>query len=234
MACAALEVRQASPLYRTALVNPRPTDEPLDTQMLRRCIELSRQATHRGENPFACIICDGDRIVAEATTRAARDGDISRHAEMLAIADAQQAVGTAKLARCTLYSTVEPCAMCSFCIRETNIRRVVYSIASPVMGGYSKWNILGDTELSDALPEVFGTPPEIVAGLLAAEAEQVWRDWHPLDWAILQHRRAMGNNHDGVTHAPAGTGAPPAVWGSVWRAVRSWLGADRPSEPRGR
>ena len=128
---------------------------PLDTQMLRRCIELSRQATRRGENPFACIICDGDRIVAETTTRAARDGDITRHAEMIAISEAQHTLGTAKLAHCAIYSNVEPCAMCAFCIRETGIRRVVYSIASPVMGGCSKWNILGDAELSDALPEVF-------------------------------------------------------------------------------
>ena len=212
-------------------MNPRQPASQFDTQILARCIELSRQATNRGENPFACIICDGDRIVAEATTRAARDGDITRHAEMLAIADAQQSVGTDKLARCTLYSTVEPCAMCAFCIRETNIRRVVYSIASPVMGGHSKWNILGDAELSDALPEVFGTPPEIVAGLLEAEAERVWRDWHPLDWAILQHRRAIGNSHDGITHVPAGNGGSPAIWGSLWRKMRTWLGADRPREP---
>jgi hypothetical protein len=63
----------AASTTRIAYVNPHPIADPFDTQMLMRCIELSRQATRDGENPFACIICDGDRIVAETTTRAARD-----------------------------------------------------------------------------------------------------------------------------------------------------------------
>ena len=132
-------------------MNPRPTANSFDTDMLTRCIELSRQATCDGENPFACIICDGDRIVAETTTRAARDGDITRHAELLAISEAQRTLATTSLAQCTIYSNVEPCVMCAFWIRATNIRRVVYSIASPVLGGVSKWNILGDADISDAL-----------------------------------------------------------------------------------
>ncbi len=206
---------------------------PLDTQMLRRCIELSRQATRRGENPFACIICDGDRIVAETTTRAARDGDITRHAEMIAISEAQHTLGTAKLAHCAIYSNVEPCAMCAFCIRETGIRRVVYSIASPVMGGCSKWNILGDAELSDALPEVFGAPPEIIGGLLEEEAERVWREWHPFDWAILQSRHAMGNSQGGGSHVTVTPGAPVSSARALWLAVCSWLGFDRTHLPPG-
>jgi tRNA(adenine34) deaminase len=218
------------PATRIAHVNPRPTADLFDTQMLTRCIELSRQATHDGENPFACIICDGDRIVAETTTRAARDGDITRHAEILAISAAQQALGTGSLAQCTIYCNVEPCAMCAFCIRETNIRRVVYSIASPVMGGLSKWNILGDTEISDALPEIFQPPPEIVGGVLEAEAEQVWREWHPFDWAILRQRRAMGN-HDGAAPGAATNGALVRASKSVLQALRSWFGDDHARPP---
>ena len=58
--------------------------------------------------------------------------------------------------RCTLYSNVEPCAMCSYCIRETRIRKVVYAIRSPIMGGHSKWRILQDPQISSVIPEVFG------------------------------------------------------------------------------
>lgn len=64
--------------------------------------------------------------------------------------------------------------MCSFAIRETRIGRVVFSIKSPMMGGLSKWNFLRDTEVSRALPEVFGSVPEVIAGLLRQEAEAVW------------------------------------------------------------
>lgn len=210
-------------------MNP-PATHAFDTQMLRRCIELSRQATRDGEHPFACIICHGDRIIAETTTRAARDGDITRHAEILAISEAQRSLGATSLAQCTIYSNVEPCAMCSFCIRETNIRRVVYSMTSPLLGGLSKWNILRDADISDALPELFQPPPEIVGGLLEAEAEHVWREWHPFDWAILRHRRAMGD-HDGDAPVTASNSALVSARRSFWQTLRSWLGDDRALPP---
>src|ERR1041385_1072144 len=82
-----------------------------DRKMLARCLELSREAIAQGEDPFACVIGDGDRIVAEATTRARRDADVSRHAELLAMSDAQKTMGTRHLGQCTIYSIVEPCAM---------------------------------------------------------------------------------------------------------------------------
>jgi tRNA(adenine34) deaminase len=107
--------------------------------------------------------------------------------------------------------------MCAYCIRETNIGRVVYSISSPIMGGHSKWNILGNSDISNALPEVFHKPPEIVSGLLEREAEQVWREWHPIDWAVLRYRRALGNTHD-VTDASAGSGLR-----RMWDMLRSWI-----------
>ena len=66
---------------------------------------ISRHATSLGENPFACVICEDDRIIAETTTRAARDADITRHAEVLAISEAQKGLATSNLTRCTLYST---------------------------------------------------------------------------------------------------------------------------------
>ncbi len=200
-------------------MNPRPATDARDIRMQARCIELSRQATREGENPFACIICNGDEIVAEATTRAMRDADITRHAEIIAISSAQRTLGTRALSKCTIYSNVEPCAMCAYCIRETNIGRVVYSIPSPVMGGHSKWNILADSDISTALPEVFHRPPEIVSGLLESEAEQVWREWHPVDWAVLRYRHAMGNTHDRVEETN-----PHAGKRRVWNMLRSWAG----------
>ena len=172
----------------------RPIAQARDMNMLSRCIELSRQATDAGENPFACVVCREDEIVAEATTRARRDADVTRHAEIIAIVEAQNKLGTRALSKCTIYSNVEPCAMCSFCIRETGIGRVVYCLPSPIMGGLSKWNILGDLDISNVLPEVFHKPPEIVSGLMEAEAEEVWRAWHPIDWAILRHRQAIGSS----------------------------------------
>ncbi len=160
----------------------------IDRAMMQRCIELSATAAERGELPFACVICDGDRVIAESTNRVRQERDVTRHAELVAISHAQKALGRRNLGHCTLYANIEPCPMCSFPIRETRVKRVVYAIGSPAMGGVSKWNILRDTELSKVMPEAFGPVPEVVAGLMGREAEQVWRKWRPLVWAIIKRR----------------------------------------------
>src|SRR3954469_2983360 len=106
----------------------RPVTSDLDSRMMARCIELSRVAIQEGELPFACVICRNGEIIVEATNRVSRDRDMTRHAEMVALSEAQRVLGTRRLSRCTLYTNVEPCAMCSYCIRETRIRKVVYAI----------------------------------------------------------------------------------------------------------
>ena len=116
---------------------------------MRRCVELSATAVSQRELPFSCVICRDGVIVAEATNRVVQDGDVTRHAEILAISEAQRVLGRKDLSDCTIYSSVEPCPMCSFPIRETGIARVIYSISSPMMGGFSKWNVLGDNEISE-------------------------------------------------------------------------------------
>src|SRR5271163_3840867 len=81
---------------------------------------------------------------AVQTTEASsiREADESRHAEIIAIAQARRTLAKKLLRDCTIYSTVEPCAMCSFVIRAAGIRRVVFALHSPVMGGMSRWDIL--------------------------------------------------------------------------------------------
>jgi len=174
-----------------------------DNAMMRRCIELSAIAAGRGEFPFAALIAQGDRIVVEAVNRVTQDADITRHAELLAVSQAQRVLGRSDLSGCTLYSNVEPCVMCSFSIRESGIARVVYAIDSPMMGGFSKWNVLRDSEISDVMPEAFGDIPEIVAGLMRQEAERVWQDWSPVVWAVIKHRGCFGSadDADGFDHS---------------------------------
>jgi tRNA(adenine34) deaminase len=162
--------------------------DSIDVKMMQRCIELSKIGAAQGEFPFACLVCKGDSILSEATNRVARDRDITRHAELVAVSEAQKAIGRTKLTHCTLYSNVEPCVMCAFPIREARIKKVVVSLRSPLMGGYSRWNVLSDRTISDTMPEAFGQPAEVIVGLLAQEAEQVWRSWNPLIWSIIKRR----------------------------------------------
>ena len=168
----------------------------IDAAMMRHCISLSATATKKGEFPFAAIVCDGAKIVAEATNSVAQDCDVTRHAELVAISKAQQVLGKKDLSGCAIYSNVEPCVMCSFPIRETRIARVIFAIRSPLMGGYSKWNLLRDTEISNVMPEAFGCVPETIVGLLQDEAEKVWRKWNPVIWGVIRYRGCFGAPHD--------------------------------------
>jgi tRNA(adenine34) deaminase len=165
----------------------------IDLKMMRRCIELSAEAVQRRELPFSCVICRDGEIVAEATNRVVRDADVTKHAEILAISHAQKVLGRSDLSDCTIYCNVEPCPMCSFPIRETRIGRVVYAISSPMMGGFSKWNVLGDNEISSAMPEVFGDKPELLAGLHYRDAAAVWRKWNPVFWLGIRLRGCLAD-----------------------------------------
>jgi tRNA(adenine34) deaminase len=159
---------------------------------MRRCIELSRVSVREGELPFGAIITRDGAVVVEAINRVAADNDGGRHAEMVAMTEAQRKLGRFRLRGCTLYTNVEPCPMCSWMIREHGIKRVVYSIKSPVMGGHSAFNVLTDARLSRIMPFFFRKPPEIVSGVLADEAEQVWREWRPFLWSLIRMRGCLG------------------------------------------
>jgi tRNA(adenine34) deaminase len=123
----------------------------------------------------------------------AQDADVTKHAEILAISEAQKVLGRTDLSDCTIYSNVEPCPMCSFPIRETRIGRVVFAISSPMMGGFSKWNVLGDKEISNVMPEVFGDRPEVAAGLHYREAAAVWQKWNPVFWFGIRRRGCLAD-----------------------------------------
>jgi tRNA(adenine34) deaminase len=162
--------------------------EVVDRRMMARCIELSRIGAAAGERPFGSLVARGAEILGESANRTECEGDVSRHAEIVAIAKARKHLGGARLADCTLYTNVEPCPMCAFCIREAGIGRVVFALGSPVMGGLSRWNVLRDDMLSDGIPFVFGAVPEVVSGVLAEEAGEAWREWNPLAWQVIKLR----------------------------------------------
>jgi tRNA(adenine34) deaminase len=165
-----------------------PNTENADTDMMRRCLALSKTSTEFGEYPYAVVISRNGELVCETVNRVARDRDVTRHAEVVALSEAQKVLRRSSLDDCTLYANVEPCAYCSYAIRETRIRRVVYGLKSPMMGGRSRWNILTDRKLSETMPEVFAPPPEIVAGFMEQESEEVFTTWNPLIWQFVKSR----------------------------------------------
>jgi tRNA(adenine34) deaminase len=165
---------------------------PIDRAMMERCIALAMQAADQGEYPYAAVVCRAGKSVSESISSVRRDRDASHHAELLAITKAYHRLNRVSLDDCTIYSNAEPCALCSYAIRESRLGRVVYGIPAPLTGGMSRWNILADTELSDRLPEIFAPPPEIVAGFMCDQIEAAIAARFPIAWAFIQARKMFG------------------------------------------
>ena len=160
-----------------------------DLAFMRRCVSVARAGSSKGEYPFAAVISRRDEFVCEAHNMVRCVSDVTRHAEIVALSEAQRKLGSTSLEDCTLYSTVEPCAMCSYAIRETRVGRVVFGLRSPLMGGCSRWDILREDRLSATMPEVFAAAPEIQFGCLQDLVQRAFRDRHPFAWHVIKARK---------------------------------------------
>jgi len=129
-----------------------------DAAWMRRCHTLAQEAREWGDAPVGCVIVSGGLRIAEASERVVADSDVTAHAELLAIRRACRALGTMNLSECVLFTSVEPCWMCSFAIREVKVARVVISAPVEHVGGVTSAHPL----LAD--PDVIGwvPPPKIV------------------------------------------------------------------------
>jgi tRNA(adenine34) deaminase len=84
------------------------------------CISLAKSSINVGEYPFAAVIARNGLFFCESINKVRRNHDVNRHAEIAAISK-KQTVRGANLSDCKIYSTVEPCAQCSYAIREIQI-----------------------------------------------------------------------------------------------------------------
>jgi tRNA(adenine34) deaminase len=146
----------------------------IDEMMIGRCIQLAEDAVQAGDSPFGALIACGSSILVESGNRMRIDNDITAHAEILVIRQAQKINKSSDLSRYTLYSNCEPCPMCSFMAREAKFHKIVFALKSRYMGGLSRWNILHDPKLEHLKP-YFSKAPKVVAGVLEKEAVNTFR-----------------------------------------------------------
>lgn len=102
-----------------------------DVVFLRRAIALAREARVDGRHPFGSLIVDAHgEVVVEARNNAVRPkGEPTQHAETLACSAAAKMLSEEELARCTLYTSTEPCAMCAGAIYWIGVGRVVFAMS---------------------------------------------------------------------------------------------------------
>ena len=112
-----------------------------DLQLLRQSIQLAEEAKACGRHPFAALVADQDgKVIASAGNNSMPpEGDPTQHVELAAAALAAKRLNLEALAKCTLYTSAEPCCMCAGAIYWTGIGRVVYALSE-----HELLNLTGD------------------------------------------------------------------------------------------
>src|SRR6059058_6183551 len=98
---------------------------------MRRALDLAAEAAAAGEVPVGAVVTRGDQIVAEARNAMRGSNDPTAHAEMEAIRAAAARLGTSRLDQCTLWVTLEPCAMCAAAIAVARIEALRFAADDP-------------------------------------------------------------------------------------------------------
>ncbi len=136
---------------------------------MQQCIELGKQAKEQGESPVGSIITLGTEIIGRGIECNKKHNDITFHAEIEAIRRATEYLKSQDLSSCTMYTTHEPCIMCSYVIRQTKINTVIIGLMNKEVGGASSpYALLADTSITK-----WGKPPAIVSGVLEDECRKL-------------------------------------------------------------
>ena len=142
------------------------TIEP-DELFMRRALEAAFEAGKLGEVPIgACLINEAGEILAVAGNRTIADTDPTAHAEILVLREAARKIGNYRLTETSLYTTIEPCAMCAGALVNARIKRLIYGAADERFGAVeTKFRICDNGSLNHKI--------EIAAGVLQAECRQL-------------------------------------------------------------
>jgi len=110
-------------------------ESPGDESFMRVALQLAAKAYEADEVPVGAVVVRTGRIIARAWNQVELLKDATAHAEMLALTQAEAAVGDWRLTDCDLYVTKEPCVMCAGALVHVRMRRVVFGCADPRSGG---------------------------------------------------------------------------------------------------
>ncbi|WP_265131423.1 nucleoside deaminase [Chryseobacterium oranimense] len=136
-------------------------------QYMLECLELAKRALQKENPPVGSILVFEDKIIGRGIESGKSTGDITQHAEILAIKDALKNGYQDVLEKSVMFSTHEPCIMCSYLIRHHKIAKLVFGVSVPFVGGQSSEFKILETE---NVPK-WGNKPEIESGILQNECE---------------------------------------------------------------
>jgi tRNA(Arg) A34 adenosine deaminase TadA len=137
---------------------------------MRRALDLAAEAAADGEVPVGAVVTCGEEVIAEARNAMRGSSDPTAHAEMVAIRAAAAKLGASRLDQCTLWVTLEPCAMCAAAVSLARMKALRFAAEDPKGGGV----VHG--------PRIFAQPtchhrPDVLGGIGEEESAALLRSF---------------------------------------------------------
>jgi tRNA(adenine34) deaminase len=141
-----------------------------DQEAMQAALAQARLAAEGGEVPIGAVVVREGAIVATGQNRVLRDSDPTAHAEIVALRAAGAAIGNYRLPGCTLYVTLEPCAMCAGAMIHARLDRLVFAATDPKAGAVgSVLSVLNHPQLNHQM--------QVEQGILGDEAAELLRSF---------------------------------------------------------
>ncbi|MEX0711568.1 MAG: tRNA adenosine(34) deaminase TadA [Pirellulales bacterium] len=145
---------------------------------MRLALAEAQQAFDEDEVPIGAVIVHDERVIASAHNQREQLRDPTAHAEMIAITQAAEAIGSWRLDDCLLYVTLEPCPMCAGAILQARIPWLIYGVADPKAGAvHTLYRLLADARLNHRC--------QTASGVLAEQCGDILR-------RFFQRKRSLG------------------------------------------
>src|SRR6266699_5045665 len=145
-------------------------DSPNDEHFMREALRQAAKAYEADEVPVGAVVVRAGKIIGRAYNQVELLKDATAHAEMLAITQAEAAVGDWRLTDCDLYVTKEPCVMCAGALIHVRLRRLIFGCADPKSGAAGGMiNLLQHSALNHDC--------EITSGVLQNECAAILQDF---------------------------------------------------------
>ena len=149
------------------------SDNKIDIGFMQQALALANLAANSGEVPVGAIVVKEGEIIGRGSNAPIGRHDPTAHAEIQAMREAAARLGNYRLVDCTLYATLEPCAMCTGAIQHARIKKLVYGARDPKTGACgSVINLMAEPKLNHHT--------EVIGGVLTAECGAVLTDFFKL------------------------------------------------------
>jgi tRNA(adenine34) deaminase len=137
-----------------------------DVEWMQLALELAQEAAKAGEVPVGAIVVKNEIVIGRGSNSPIGRHDPSAHAEIIAMREAAAYLGNYRLVDCSLYVTLEPCAMCSGAIQHARIAKLIYGASDPKTGACgSVVNLMNEPRLNHHT--------EVLGGILAEECGEI-------------------------------------------------------------